>query len=225
MKKAISPEVAFFWIHWLSFAKMLSLVKILNEMQEKLALIHNVIHSHIDINDEEWKHYSSMFTVKRFNRKDIIVDTGKICRNVYFINSGLIRVYFHDKEGNENTFHFSQEGSFVTDYESLMRKTPSNYTIQAMEDAELVVMSYDMLHDGFTSLRYGEKLGRVLIEHYFFLFSEKLRSMYTESPIERYQKMNQQFPGIFNRVPQHHIASYLNISSVHLSRLKNQSSL
>jgi hypothetical protein len=45
--------------------------------------------------------------------------------------------------------------------------------------------------------------------------------MYTQTPLERYNNLTASFPNIFQRVPQHLIASYLNISSVHLSRLKN----
>jgi hypothetical protein len=45
--------------------------------------------------------------------------------------------------------------------------------------------------------------------------------MYTQTPLERYNSLTASFPNIFQRVPQHLIASYLNISSVHLSRLKN----
>ena len=78
-----------------------------------------------------------------------------------------------------------------------------------------------MLHDGYKKLKNGEKLGRLLAEEYFFLFSEKIRSIYTMSPLERYEDLTKKFPGILQRVPQHYIASYLNISSVHLSRLKN----
>jgi len=183
--------------------------------------IHKVISSYIEISDEEWDYYSAMFGVKEFKRKEFVLDAGDICRNVYFVNSGLLRVFFNDKEGNENTFHFTQENNFVTDYESFLKKSPANFSIQALEDTRVVVMSYEMLHDGYDKLRYGEKLGRRIAEDYFFLFSNKIKSIYTESPLDRYQNMNKEFPGILARVPQHYIASYLNISSVHLSRLKN----
>ena len=90
-----------------------------------------------------------------------------------------------------------------------------------MEDVTIVLMSFEMLHDGYKSLRNGEKLGRLLTEEYFFIFNDKIQAIYTQSPIERYNNLTKKFPGILQRIPQHYIASYLNISSVHLSRLKN----
>ena len=78
-----------------------------------------------------------------------------------------------------------------------------------------------MLLSGYEILNNGEKLGRLLAEDYFFMFNDKIQAIYTQTPLERYHDLTISFPEIFQRVPQHLIASYLNISSVHLSRLKN----
>ena len=190
-------------------------------MENKLENIKKVISSYIEISDEEWAHYSSNFRVKEFKKKEIILTRGDICRDVFFVLDGLLRLFFIDKSGEEKTFHFSLENTFSADYESFLKKIPSNYSIQALEDTTVILMSFEMLHDGYKSLRNGEKLGRLLAEEYFFIFNDKIQSIYTKTPIERYNNLNKKFPNILQRVPQHHIASYLNISSVHLSRLKN----
>lgn len=190
-------------------------------MDNKLKNIHQVISSYIDINDEEWTYYSSQFGVTEIKNKSTIINEGSICRDVFFVNSGLLRVYFTDNEGEEKTFHFALENTFVTDYESFLKGIPSNYSIQAMEDTQVVIMSLEMLQDGYDELRYGEKLGRLLAEDYFFMFNDKIQAIYTQTPLERYNKLTTKFPNILQRISQHYIASYLNISPVHLSRLKN----
>ena len=190
-------------------------------MESKLENVKKVISNYIEISDEEWAHYSSKFRVKEFKKKEIILTRGDICRDVFFVLDGLLRLFFIDKSGEEKTFHFSLENTFSADYESFLKKIPSNYSIQALEDTTVILMSFEMLHDGYKSLRNGEKLGRLLAEEYFFIFNDKIQSIYTKTPIERYNNLNKKFPNILQRVPQHHIASYLNISSVHLSRLKN----
>lgn len=192
-------------------------------MNPQLKKIHQVILSYIEISDAEWDVYSSMLRVNQFKKKDILLAQGSTCKDVFYINSGLLRVYFVGKNGEEKTFHFALENTFATDYESLLKGIPSNYSIQAMEDTQVAVMSGEMIQAGYENLRNGEKLGRLLAEHYFFMFNEKIQSIYTETPLERYNNLNKSFPNIFQRVPQHLIASYLNISSVHLSRLKNAS--
>lgn len=191
-------------------------------MNSKLSKIHIAIKSLIEIDDKEWSYYSAQLIVKNFKKKEVLLQRGNICQNIFFINKGLLRIFFMDKNGNESTFYFSQENDFAVDYESFLNRTPSNYTIEAMEDTQVVHMSYNMVVDGYNKLRNGEKLGRLLAEKYFIIFSRKIQNIYTKTPYERYQLMNTQFPNIRQRVSQHYIASYLNISSVHLSRLINK---
>ena len=190
-------------------------------MDDSIGKIHDVILDYIDIDSEEWSYYASKFELVKINKKEILLSEGSPCNYVYFVVKGLLRIYFIDQHGEEKTFHFSLENTFAADYESFLKRLPSKYYIQAMEDSTIVKMSFDMLQDGYKKLKYGEKLGRLLAEEYFFIFSDKIQALYTQTPLERYNNLNLNFPNILQRIPQFYIASYLNISSVHLSRLKN----
>ena len=191
------------------------------KIENKLEKIKKLISNYIEISDEEWIAYASKLCIQQIEKKQTILNQGEICRDVFFVVDGLLRVFFVDDQLEEKTFHFSFENTFSADYESFLKKTPSNYSIQALEDTTIILMSYEMLQDGYKSLENGERLGRLLAEEYFFIFNDKIQAMYTLSPLERYNKLIKTFPDILQRIPQHYIASYLNISSVHLSRLKN----
>lgn len=121
-------------------------------MQNNLENIKQVISHYIDISDEEWTSYSSAFRVQQFKKKEILLSQGDDCRDVYFVVHGLLRVFFVDNEGEEKTFHFSFENTFSTDYESFLKRIPANYSIQALEDTTVVLMSFDMLHGGYKNL-------------------------------------------------------------------------
>jgi CRP-like cAMP-binding protein len=190
-------------------------------MNRNFKNIHQVISTYIDMNEAEWTLYSSMLGTKEFKKKDILLREGSACREVFFVNSGLLRVFFVDNEGEEKTFHFAPENTFATDYKSFLKEVPSNYSIQALEDTQVLIMSLEMVMAGYDKLRNGEKLGRLLAEDHFFLFNDKIQALYTQTPLKRYENLTTSFPNIYQRVPQHLIASFLNISSVHLSRLKN----
>jgi CRP-like cAMP-binding protein len=180
----------------------------------------NTLSSIIKIDVKEMEYYSTLLSIKQFKKGDILVNAGDVCRSVFFINKGLCRTFFLNNKGEESTFHFTVENGFVTDYDSFLAKQPAYFTIQALEPVEAVVMSYLTVHDGYINLREGEKLGRVLAEKYLFIFTNKVRDIYTEDALTRYKKMNLNYPSILQRVPQHMVASYLNITPVHLSRLK-----
>jgi CRP-like cAMP-binding protein len=190
-------------------------------MSNQFKSIQQVISSYIEISDEEWAYYSSMLQIKTLKKKTTILSEGTICKEVFFVNSGLLRIYFVDNNGEEKTFHFALEKTFTADYKSFLKGIPSNYSIQSMEDTEVLVMPFEMVQNGYSKLRFGEKLGRLIAEDYFCMFNDKIQAMYTQTPLERYNSLTASFPNIFQRVSQHLIASYLNISSVHLSRLKN----
>ncbi len=101
-----------------------------------------------------------------------------------------------------------------------MKGIPSSFSIQAMEDTDVLVISFEMLQNIYRVLQHGEKLGRRITEEYFFLVNDKIKAIYVNAPLVRYRDMDKRFPKIHQRVPQHCIASYLNITPVHLSRLK-----
>lgn len=189
-------------------------------MDNGIENIHHLILNYIEINETEWALCHSSFKTASFKKRDVLLKQGDVCNNIYFVVSGLLRIYFLDEKGEEKTFHFCLENTFATDYESFLKEIPSSFSIQAMENTEVIIITSEMLQNFYTILRYGDKLGRLIAEDYFFIINDKIKSMYIHSAMERYKKMNSRFPKILQRVSQHYIASYLNISSVHLSRLK-----
>ncbi|PBJ15905.1 Crp/Fnr family transcriptional regulator [Flavobacterium sp. ACN6] len=189
-------------------------------MNNNFESIRKLILHYTEIDDLEWKMCSDMFTVKQIKKKEIILFQGEICRNIYFVEKGLLRIYFMDHNDDEKTFHFALENTFATDYQSFLKETSADFYIQALENTTVIVITFEMLQLLYKNLRNGEKLGRLIAEDYFFLMNSKIKALYTETPLQRYNSMNANFPKILLRVPQHYIASYLNISPVHLSRLK-----
>lgn len=193
------------------------------QFDQRFESFFSTISSLIEIDSDERLYYSKLLTIENFKKGDFLLKAGEICRNVFFINKGLCRTFFLNSKGEENTFHFTLENGFVTDYESFLAKQPAYFTIQALEPIEAVVMTHHTVHDGYKNLIQGEKLGRLLAERYLFIFTNKVRDIYTEDALTRYKKMNLNYPSILQRVPQHLVASYLNITPVHLSRLKGGS--
>ena len=182
--------------------------------------IRELVSQYIELNDDEWLYFSSMLRFREVRKNELIVLEGSLSTDIYFIINGVVRTYFTNENGQEKTFHFSLENTFAADYESFLKGSQSKYSIQALEDSSLALISVDMLNNAYKHIRNGDRLGRIIAEKYFFLWSGVIQDIYMLTPIERYNNMKRQFPDILQRVPQHYIASYLNITPVHLSRLK-----
>ncbi|MGD1841660.1 MAG: Crp/Fnr family transcriptional regulator [Thermonemataceae bacterium] len=176
----------------------------------------------ITITEDEMTHFLKSCFQKTFQRKEILSYPNIIPNEIFFIESGIIRVMLQDREGKEHTLHFALEQQFVADYAHFMNKTPSVYALQALEPTSVVVLSRTTIEWGYQHLQEGDKLGRLIAESYFIYHDHRIQDMYVRTPKERYDAITQVFPAIHARVPQHMIASYLGITSVHLSRLKKQ---
>ncbi len=159
---------------------------------------------------------------RTFKKKELLSENYKIIDEVYFIEKGIIRVKIYDLNSTEHTIHFAIENQFIADYRAFLTREKSRYQLEALEQTEVIVLSKEAIEWGYQSLEEGEKLGRLIAEFYFTYLDTRIEHLYTLSPMERYELMNQIFPNIHNRVPQHMIASYLGITPIHLSRLKRE---
>lgn len=186
-------------------------------MKQIKAAIQNLI----DISDNEMDGLLQNSTVKIFKNRSFFSQPGKVPDEIFFINRGTLRVVVLDQKGTEHTIHFALENQFIADYSGFLQRQPSLYFLQAVGEVEAVVLPRTAIEWGYQNLRQGDRLGRLIAEFYFIYQDNRIKNDYSRTPKERFDSMADVFPDIHNRVPQHMIASYLGISAVHLSRLKN----
>jgi CRP-like cAMP-binding protein len=183
--------------------------------------IEKAIRSMIAISEEEMQQLLAFCEVKTFKKKEFLSREGKIPQEVYFINRGIVRNMISDSDGNEHTIHFTLENQFIADYAAFLQQEIALQSIQALEETEVVVMPRKAIDYGYQQLEEGEKLGRLIAEYNFIYLDNRMKTTYSKTPAERYENLESIFPNIHNRVSQRLIASYLNITPIHLSRLKH----
>jgi CRP-like cAMP-binding protein len=182
--------------------------------------IRQVMKQMIKVSEDELNDFLSQAITKTFKRQETLSRPNAIPNEIFFINKGLIRVVITDNEGTEHTIHFALENQFIADYSNFMLKQPSLYTLQAVEETQVIVLPRSAIELGYKNLIDGQKMGRLIAEFYFIYQDDRIKNMYARTPKQRYDSITDVFPNIHNRVPQHMIASYLGITPVHLSRLK-----
>ena len=182
--------------------------------------ISQVIRQMIAISEEELNTFLDFCFIKHFKRKEILSRPEVVPNEIFFINKGILRVAITDQSGTDHTIHFALENQFIADYSCFLQRIPSVYRLEALEDMEVVILPRSAIDWGYKNLNQGDRLGRLIAEYYFIYQDNRINNQYCRSPKARYDAINEIFPNIHNRVPQHMIASYLGITSVHLSRLK-----
>jgi len=175
-------------------------------------------------NDERnWMKFQKAFVEKEIASKTILLKEGDISSSIYFIKKGCLREWFN-KDGRDITFQFFFEGQPVASIDSFMNKKPSLFTLESIErsvvlsiaknDFEDLLIAYPEIKDEFQNFIF-HRLG-----HYSKLFLSRIK----DSPNERYQDLIKNHPEIVTRIPQHYIASYLGITPISLSRIRNRRS-
>ncbi len=182
--------------------------------------LQHIIQNMINVSPEDLEILACKCSQKSFKKKSFLTTPDQATDEVFFITKGLVRLMICDLEGNEHSIHFALENQWIADYTSFLQNTKGNYYLQAMEPTEAIVMNRDTVNWCYQNTAEGEKMGRLIAEHYFKLMDNRIQNLYCKSPVERYKLMDELFPGIHNRIPQHMIASYIGISPVHLSRIK-----
>ena len=178
----------------------------------------------ITVSEEEMEGFLSKAVKKTFRRLEILSRPDIVPNEIFFINKGLIRTLVTDGKGIEHTTHFALENQFIADYSNFIQKTRSIYSLQALEETEVIILPRASIEWGYSHLKEGQKMGRLIAEFYFIYKDDRIKNMYARTPKQRYDSITDVFPNIHNRVPQHMIASYLGITPVHLSRLKKAKS-
>ena len=187
--------------------------------------IKEVMRQMINVSEVELNDFLSGASIKTFKRQEVISQPNAIPNEIFFINKGIVRVLISDSEGTEHTIHFALENQFIADYSTFIQKKPSMYTLQTLEETQVVVLPRATIEWGYNNLKEGEKMGRLVAEYYYIYQDDRIKNNYVRTPKQRYDSISEVFPNIHNRVPQHMIASYLGISPIHLSRLKKKSEI
>lgn len=168
-------------------------------------------------------HYISEkpLVIKRFLPKAILVKEGKVSDQIFFINKGCIRA-FYNAEGREITLQFFFEGESVASLESFLYNVPSAINIETIENCEVCILEKAVfLQQTDADQAFKDWFYQTAIEK-LIVHTGRLLSLLKNKPFDRYQQLLTEKPEILQRVPQHYIASYLGITPVSLSRIRNR---
>lgn len=169
--------------------------------------------------DSEIEVLLQYFEVKKIKKKTIVLNAGETAKEVYYISSGCLRL-FYQKDGTDISAYFFTDNMFAGAYDSFTTQQPSRLYIETLEDCEVFAISLQSFQTLFAEFpRMSEFVFKILQERFV-----SLHNLYTsqilDSPEERYLNLQKERPDLIQRIPQHHLATYLGITPVSLSRIR-----
>lgn len=168
------------------------------------------------------KRMRSQLVTEHYPAKHLLLAPGEICRRIYFISSGLVRIYHIDNMGRERTIIFMGPGELAIDATSFYEQLPATEFLETLQDTTIQSIGWQELNALYADFAEGNYIGRVVTQKYLVRAVERNIELVTFSLHERYENLIKRYPLIEQQASQAQIASYLNISRETLSRLKSE---
>ncbi|HTF30133.1 MAG TPA: Crp/Fnr family transcriptional regulator [Flavitalea sp.] len=171
--------------------------------------------------NKEWDKFKHLFNRQEIPAKTILLKEGVVSKKAYYIEQGCLRAWFNNN-GRDITFQFFFEGEGVSSVESFMTKQPSLFTIESIEPCIIHSISkndFSTIID--TSPIIKQQFEEQILQRLIF-YQKLFLSRIKDNPEKRYLELMTNNPKILQRVPQHYISSFLGITSVSLSRIRNR---
>ncbi|EZH71868.1 hypothetical protein ATO12_05685 [Aquimarina atlantica] len=178
------------------------------------------IRNYIDISDEEMGLFYRHLKVRKFKKKEYVLEEGKICKARYFIVKGCVRSYYIDEKGVERILDFGIDEWWFTNYNSLINQSPSENFIQTIEDSVILELHQDSFDELSAKLPKIDRLFRIITEKTHIAHINKTKYTRSLSGEHLYKQFVLSNPKFSQRVPQYMIASYLGLSPEFVSKVK-----
>lgn len=190
-------------------------------MNELTARLVGLIGSYIDVDETMETDICDLFYVKTIEKDDYFLKMDEALVDIGFVGKGVFRYYYIDLYGDDITKYFCYEDDFVMSFTAFTTGT-STFYIQALEDCEILCIKCDDLRHLMDKNPKWLQIYTRLLENSYLIKEQREADFLFYNATERYQRFVKQHPYLVNRLQQQHIASYLGITPVSLSRIKGQ---
>lgn len=178
------------------------------------------IETYTPLSDNDWAIIAQCFEQRIIEKDTILLEEGKICRHLYFVESGLLR-FFIKKDGNDITKFFTEAPYCFTSQVSFTAEIPATENIETLENSVIWQTTLKQ-SDSLFELKSWNVFVRKLIQEVQFFTEEILEEIQTETAEFRYKKMLTSDAELLQRIPLKHLASYLGIAPQSLSRIRKK---
>ena len=175
---------------------------------------------YIHLNESEREMLASTLRYKKVSKKDYLLKQGQICTGNYFVLSGCFRLYSITATGTEQILQFGIPGWWISDYHSFENNIPSEYNIQAVEDAEIAIITRSDYNELFQKVPLLNNYFRLIMQRAYVASLKKMELLLCSSAEDRYRQFVNDYPEFVQRIPQYMLASFLGFTPEFLSMVR-----
>ncbi|OUR97567.1 hypothetical protein A9Q81_12890 [Gammaproteobacteria bacterium 42_54_T18] len=171
---------------------------------------------------DEWEMLRYHLTVKTVNEKYTLQPIGEKSTKNFFLVKGLVRYYYLTPEGKELNKGFYSSNHMVGSLSAAILDEPCRFGIETLEPCVLVELDLVGLRSCSERNPAWQRLYLHSCEMMLIRNERREAELLTMNAKQRFQQFVRNFPDYLERIPQYHIASYLGVTPVALSKYKKQ---
>ncbi|MEL6614935.1 MAG: Crp/Fnr family transcriptional regulator [Bacteroidota bacterium] len=171
---------------------------------------------------DAWTDLRGVFAERTYAKGDHLVMGGDALRDVFFVARGLLRLYYTDADGNEWNKAFTPEEGFAGSIASGLLGVPAPYSIQALEETTVLAAPWASMEETYAAHPRLERLGRRFAEQILVKKEMRERAFLELDATERYLAFLEREAALVERLPLYHVASYIGVTEVSLSRIRGR---
>lgn len=172
------------------------------------------------ISDKSWNLVKNLFVERTLKKLDYFCSIDKVATKMAFLQDGIVRSFYTNKEGQEFNKNFFVAPAFIGAYSSLITQMPNQLAQQALTHCTIWETDYSKIKQLYDSCPDLERLGRITAEYYFVEKEMREVNLLMLEAKDYYKIFQRQFPTLEQQIPQYHIASFLGITPTQLSRIR-----
>ncbi|MCP1995888.1 Crp/Fnr family transcriptional regulator [Flavobacterium sp. HSC-61S13] len=176
----------------------------------------------VTVNPEDHNSILGFFQKTNLRKKDYLLKAPTICKSLYFVSQGCLRLFFVRENGDEKTTYFATEQWWMADFLSFTLNQPSSFFIQAVENTEVYELTKDNQEALLKAFPYLERYFRLNLQRAYGAAQYRLLYQYSFSKEESYLHFKSLYPEFVQRVPQYMLASFLGFTPEYLSELRKK---
>lgn len=163
-----------------------------------------------------------LFKPIQITRNTVLEEQDKIPNYLYFINSGFMRLFYYDNNGEEQTTFLSAKSNFIASFSSLIHQTKALENVECISDCSLLKISYADTKTLIDKSECFKNFSVLMFEKAISSSSLRANDLANLNSKERYEKLLVEKPYFIQNIPLQYIASYLGIKPQSLSRIRKQ---
>lgn len=186
------------------------------------AILQKYIASVLPMPADKSAFFASQFEPIECSKDDFLLKENKINKDAFVLESGYVRSFTFDQNGEEVTTNIFSAPCFVNDFLSFFKQQPTSENYQCLTHCKLWAMSFEKVQNCFHTYPEFREFGRMMLVTDYSILHERMLGMIKDTAEQRYLKLMKNHPDIFQNVPLKIIASYLGITDSSLSRIRRE---